>query len=137
MSAAPSEVVLDTSAWLALFNDEPGAADLEAYADARLVTTPIVLAEVGAHARLGRVRRADPVDDIERKSRLEQLTRDDAVLASETYARLRLAGRGKLSLADTLIHATALRIGAQLVTLDADLRGEPGVTALASPRRRK
>lgn len=121
------EAVLDTSVWMAIFNDEPAASRLGAVMEMRLVTTPVVLAELTAHARMGRVRGSQPAEDVERKARLEPLTRDDAIGGAEVYARLRKRGRSKVSLADALIYATAQRAGALLVTLDSDLAGEPGV----------
>jgi predicted nucleic acid-binding protein len=126
-----SEVVLDTSAWFAIFNDEPEVeAILAATRDLRSVTTSLVLAELQVHADLGRVRKGDPVGDVERRSRLEPLTREDGLAGARTYARLRREGRAKVSLADVLIHATALRIGAPLVTLDRDLLPLSGVLDL-------
>lgn len=124
-----SETILDSSMWIAIFNDERIIGDY-AEAQQRLVTTPVVLAEVAAKWRLGKVRGSDPVADVEARSRLEPLTRDDALEAAETYVRLRSGKRRKVSLSDALIHATARRIGADLITFDANLRGEPGVVVL-------
>jgi predicted nucleic acid-binding protein len=139
MPASPKpDCVLDTSAWVALFNDEPAAAALPAaQGEGRTVTTPIVLAEVAALEALGRLRGASLVDDVERRARLEPLTREDAIEGARTYARLRKAGRTKVGLADALIYATARRVGATLITLDTDLEGEPDVTVLPQKRSPK
>lgn len=105
---------------------------LEAHRDAQMLTHPLVLAEV-AHACLrGRTTRPDAVRDVEDASEMVALTRDDAMAAAGAYVRLRAAGRAKLSLADCLIHASAQRVGATLVTKDSDLRKEPGVLVVAS-----
>lgn len=135
--APPSaDHVLDTSAWVALFNDEPAAAALPAaLGEGRIVTTPIVLAEIAALEAIERLRGATLIGDVEEHARLEPLTREDAIEGARTYARLRKAGRSKIGLADTLIYATARRIGATLITLDTDLCREPGVTILTQTRK--
>ena len=118
----------DTSAWIALLTDEHAAARVgELVGDLRAVTTPIVLAELAAHHAMGRLRGADPIPEIEGRARVEAVTRDDALSAAATYARMRKDPRSRLGLADALIYATARRVGAVLVTLDSDLKGEPGV----------
>lgn len=125
---ARAEVVLDTSVWIVIFNDDPRASLLgAAQADRRAVVTPIVLAELVANFRRGRVRRADPVRDVEERARMEPLTREDALAGGELLARLRAKGRERVGLGDCLIYATARRIGADLITADSDLEGEPGV----------
>ena len=132
---AGAECILDTSVWVAVFNDEPAAASLpSAQGEARAATTPVVLAELAALGSLGRLRGNSLVDAVEQRARLEPLSREDAIEGARTYARLRKAGRTKIGLADALIHATARRIGASLVTLDSDLRGEPGVVVLPQKR---
>lgn len=104
---------------------------LEAHRDAMMLTHPLVLAEV-AHACLrGRTKHPDAVRDLEDASEMVPLTRDDALAAARSYVRLRAAGRSKLSLADCIIHASAQRVGATLVTKDSDLRKEPGVLVVA------
>jgi predicted nucleic acid-binding protein len=131
-----ADCVLDTSAWVALFNDEPAAAALPAaQGEGRTVTTPIVLAELAALEALGRLRAASLVADVEKNARFEPLTREDAIDGARTYARLRKAGRSKIGLADALIYATARRVGATLITLDTDLSGEAGVTVLGQSRK--
>lgn len=126
-----AEAVLDTSVWIATFNGEPEADQLpKEQGDRRAVTTPIVLAELAARHALGKVRRGDPVADVEKASRYQELSRDDAIAAARTYAALRSKGKTKVSLADALIYATARRIAAVLITRDPDLEGQPGVVVL-------
>lgn len=131
------ECVLDTSVWVAVLNDEPAAAALPAaQGRARTVTTPIVLAELAALEGLSRLRGPSVIEDVEKRARLEPLTREDAIEGARTYARLRKDGRTKVGLADALIHATAQRVGATLITLDADLKGESDVIVLPGRRTR-
>jgi predicted nucleic acid-binding protein len=128
---AAAEAVLDTSIWMAIFNDEPKAVHLrDAVGTRRVVTTPIVLAELVANAKRGRVRHAEALEAVESRARYEGLTRDDALAAGEQLARLRVKGRDRVGLGDCLIYASARRIGAVLVTADADLEGEPGVVLI-------
>lgn len=126
-----TEAVFDTSVWIALFNDETRVAHLAAAAGVRrAVTTPIVLAELVANSKRGRIKHANPLADVETHARYEPLTREDVLAGGEQLARLRGKGRNRVGLGDCLIHATARRIGAALVTADSDLEGEPGVIFL-------
>jgi predicted nucleic acid-binding protein len=128
----PAEAVLDTSVWKAVLDDEPAAAGLAAaQGEATAVVTPIVLAELTGLLKRGRLRRGSVVERVEEVARYEALTREDALEGGRIYARLRNAGNTKVGLGDCLIYATARRIGATLVTVDGDLRGEPGVVVLA------
>ncbi|MHB8586837.1 MAG: PIN domain-containing protein [Thermoplasmatota archaeon] len=130
------EALLDSSAWIGLFKGEPRAEPLREISDLGIVITPVVIAEVLANHRIGRFHHSDPLAFMER-GRMEQLTREDAIHGAELYARLRRDGNSKVSLADTLIYATARRIGAALITTDGDLRGEPGVLTLAKVAKPK
>ncbi len=125
------EAVLDTSIWVAVLEDEPAASHLpRIQQQRRAVTNPIVLAELAALQHLGRVENDNAVTDVEQHVRYEPLTREDALEGAQTYARLRSEGHDKVSLADTLIYATARRIQAPLLTLDHDLQDEPGVQTI-------
>lgn len=128
---APSpsaEAVWGTSVWIAVFNDEAKASAIPAaIGPRRAVCTPIVLAELVSRATRGRVRRGSPLRDVEPHARYEPLTREDALAGGEWLARLRAKGRHRVGLGGCLIHATARRIGAVVLTADSDLDGEPGV----------
>lgn len=106
---------------------EPAARVSTSIRNVRPGTTPIVTAEVLAHKRPGRAATNDPLAQMESGAPFEPLARGDAIAGVEEYARLRSAGHPNVSLADALIHATARRIGAVLLTLDGNLKDEPGV----------
>lgn len=117
-------VVVDTSAWLAYFTDEPNAA---AFADAieraeELVVPTVTLYEAYRHVLPRRGERAAlEVVAVMRRGTVAEL---DAGLALEG-ARLGLAH--SLSFADSVILATARRHGAKLWTQDADFAALDGV----------
>lgn len=137
-AADPAEALLDTSAWVATLAGEAAASAVAAATDGlRLVTTPLVLAELGALHALGRLIGSDPIVAIEERARIEPLTRDDAAFAANVYARVRSKRASKLGLADALIYAAAQRIGAAYVTLDAALAAEPGVVVVAGTKRKR
>lgn len=126
------EVVLDTSVWKAVLDDEPAADRLAAaQGDATAVLTPIVLAELAGLLKRGRLKRGALLDRVETAARYEPLTREDAIDGGKLYGRLRNAGHAKVGLGDCLIYATARRLGATLLTTEGDLRAEPGVLVLA------
>lgn len=128
MAAEAEPILLDTSVWVALLNGEPSAkAAIEAHAAAPLLVHPLVLAELHSAILRGRAR-SGVLAEVEAVAQFEPLTREDAIEGSAIWARLRKAGRDKVSLADCLILASARRAGARLLTRDSDLRREPGVT---------
>lgn len=128
---APAAILLDTSAWVRILNgDAASKAAIDEYAEADLLTHPLVLAELRAATLRGCTKTATVIEDVESVSILQSLTRDDALEGAAIWVRLRKAGREKVSLADCLILATARRLGAILVTSDSDLRKEAGVVVV-------
>ncbi|MCU0619269.1 MAG: type II toxin-antitoxin system VapC family toxin [Gemmatimonadaceae bacterium] len=124
--------VVDSTAWLAYFADEP-SADLFAplIEDlARLVVPSVVLAEVfrvvtrehgeGEALRAAAVMRQGRVVDL------------DATLAQTAG---RIAADHRIPLAAAIVHATARAVGGIVWTHDDDLRPLPGVEYVA--RRKK
>lgn len=131
---APEEALLDTSAWLALATGD--AALNDGLKSAHSVLCHLALAEILALEALGRITgETAALHEVLAGARREPIVASDARAASEIYARNRGAG-GKASLVDCLLLAVARRIGAPLVTLDADLRKEKGVVVLARRARR-
>jgi predicted nucleic acid-binding protein len=122
-----SLLVLDSSAWIEYFGDKPKAQRIEPYLERpELLRVPAIIfyevykralgtfGEEVAKSAVGRLSRspAIPID------------RDVSLVAAELSLNLRLA------MADAMILAAARSCGAELVTLDADFRGIPGVRVL-------
>lgn len=121
---------MDTSVWVDVLRGVPGARDA-LDSDLPLYTHPLVLAELTAHARAGRLDAVDPAALVEEVSEMLDVTRDDARAAGDTWARLRKNPKSKVGILDCLLHAAARRVGAVLVTRDGDLRKEAGVMVVA------
>lgn len=127
--SSPSEVVLDTSAWLALVKGE--VAIEPKLQEAHSVLAHLALAEILALEARGKISGdLDALHDLLVGARREPMTEEDARAAAPIYARNRAAG-GKASLVDCILLSMARRLGAPLLTTDNDLRAEKGVTVLA------
>ena len=116
--------VVDSSAWLEFLADGPNASyfapAIEATGD--LVVPSITIYEVFRRAlQQGDARRALQSVGLMRRGRVVDLDAELAVAAAT------LAIGEKLSLADSVILATARRFDATLWTMDADFDGKPGV----------
>lgn len=130
--SSPAEVVLDTSAWLALVQGDV-VADPK-HQDAHPVLAHLALAEILALEARGKIAGdTAALHALLKGARREATIEEDARAAASIYARNRAAG-GEASLVDCLLLALARRIGAPLVTTDHDLRGEKGVVVLARKR---
>lgn len=124
--------VVDSTAWLAYFADEPSADLFAPLVEdaARLVVPAVVLAEVfrvvtrehgeGEALRAAAVMRQGRVVDL------------DATLAQSAG---RLAAAHRIPLAAAIVHATARAVGGVVWTHDEDLKSLPGVEFV--PRRKK
>lgn len=138
MMPDPSGAMLDTSVWVAIFQDEPVAAEVESAVSGReLITSPLVVAELASLAGRGRFESSSPMDIVIERARMEEFAVEDALAGGSLHARLRNQGNSKASLGDCVIYATARRVGALLVTCDADIEGEDGVVVLAQKKPRK
>lgn len=123
----PSEVVPDTSAWLALVKGE--LAIEPRLQEAHSVLAHLALAEMLALEARGKISGdLNDLHDLLVGARREAMTEEDA-RAAAIYARNRAAG-GKASLVDCILLALSRRIGAPLLTTDNDLRAERGVAVL-------
>lgn len=123
--------VVDSSGWLEFFADGPLAESYATHlADLGQVLTPaIVLYEV--YRRLKRER-----GDEGALIAVAQLAKTQVVPVTVTLA-LTAADLGLehgLPMADSLIYATAVAAGAELVTSDADFASLPGVIYLPKPK---
>lgn len=142
---AHTGAMLDTSVWVALFEDAAEIDGLDkAQGDLETVTSPIVVSELESLSSRGRLPLGGPKPSevVIDRSRMEDLTAEDAIAAGRLHGRLRRQGHEKVGLGDCLVYATAQRVGALLVTLDADLAGQRGVVVLGrrtkgEGRRRK
>ena len=123
--------VVDSSGWLEFFADGPLA---ESYAGhladlAQILTPVIVLYEV--YRWLKRER-----GDEEALIAAAQIAKTQVVPVTVTLA-LTAADLGLehgLPMADSLVYATAVSVGAELITSDADFASLPGVVYLAKPK---
>lgn len=116
--------VVDSSAWLAYFAGEPSAADFASAIEAtgQLVVPAVCLLEVFKVV----ARQRDEGDALQAVAVMQQgaVVDLDPALALAA-ARLGLAHR--LPLADSVVYATARRVGGVVWTQDADFNGLPGV----------
>jgi predicted nucleic acid-binding protein len=123
--------VVDSSGWLEFFADGPLAESYAAHlADLAQVLTPvIVLYEV--YRWLKRERGEE-----EALIAAAQIAKTQVVPVTVTLA-LTAADLGLehgLPMADSLVYATAMSTGAELITSDADFASLPGVIYLAKPK---
>ena len=122
---------VDSSGWLEFFADGPLAESYATHlADLEQVLTPaIVLYEV--YRWLKRER-----GDEEALIAAAQIAKTQVVPITVTLA-LTAADLGlehAMPMADSLIYATAVSMGAELITSDADFASLPGVVYLAKPK---
>lgn len=116
--------VVDSSAWLAFFADEPNATEFEgAIADSDLLLVPtIVLYEVFRVAM--RERGEDEAFQVIAAMQQGRVIDLDLELSLEAAA---VGQREKLAMADSIIYATALKHEAVLWTQDDHFEGKPQV----------
>lgn len=120
-------VILDSSAWIEYFADRPKATQVKPFlADPRRILVPAVVFyevqkkalsafdEAVAETVAGRLSQSESVP----------LDRDQALTAAH------LSIEHCLAMADALILAAARSCDAELITLDPDFRGIPGVRVL-------
>ena len=130
--------MLDTSVWVAVFLDELDPEELrETQGALPTFSSPIVLAELESLSWRERVAPGAPVDAVVESAVVEDLAIEDAMEGGRLHGKLRAEGHPKVGLGDCLIYATAQRLDALLITLDADLAGQRGVVVLGQKRRRR
>lgn len=120
---APLNVV-DSSAWLAYFADEPTAADFAAAIEdvARLVVPAICLTEV-----FKVVARERGEGDALQVAAVMQQGRVVTLDESLALAAAKVGLSHKLPLADSIVYATARTVGGVVWTQDDDFEALPGV----------
>ncbi|MBI3318271.1 MAG: type II toxin-antitoxin system VapC family toxin [Candidatus Omnitrophica bacterium] len=119
--------LIDSSGWLEFFTDGPLAQTYASYLKNphEIVTPSVVLYEVyKVIKRLRTEEEALAAAAQIGKTRLVPLDDQVALTAADVSLTHRLA------MADSIIYATALMLGATLVTSDGDLAELPGVTYL-------
>jgi toxin FitB len=116
--------VVDSSAWLEYFADAPGAASFASVIEAtsRLVVPAACLFEVFKVV----LRQRGESDALQAAALMQQGTvlELDATLA---LAAAKLGVEHKLPLADSIVYATAQRVGGTVWTQDNDFEGLPEV----------
>jgi predicted nucleic acid-binding protein len=120
--------VLDTSALLAHFFDEPGAGIVEGlWASGSALPGISVLTAAELRIRLGSELTENPETEAAISRYLNELTVNLPVdrAVAECAWQLRTAASGRLPLVDAIIAATARSIGATLVHRDPHLRSIP------------
>lgn len=122
-----TRIILDSSAWIEYLADRPKADRVKPFlADARRILVPaVVFYEVQKKALTAFDEEvAETVAGCLSQSESVPLDRDQALTAAHLGLKHRLA------MADALILAAARSCDAELITLDADFRGIPGVRVL-------
>lgn len=131
MVTRPRPNVVDSSAWLAYFADEPTAADFAAAIEAphHLVVPAVCLLEVFKVV----ARQRGDGDALQAVAIMQQgnVVDLDAALA---LSAARLGVDHRLPLADSIVYATARTVGGVLWTQDEDFDGLPDVQYV--PKRR-
>jgi len=116
--------VVDSSAWLAYFADEPGAAEFAAaIEDTRLLVVPAVcLLEVFEVV----ARQRGDGDALQAVALMQQgeVVELDATLA---FSAARIGLDQRRPMADSIVYATARAIGGTVWTQDSDVDGLPDV----------
>lgn len=115
-------IVLDSSAWLEYFRDGPFATKIEKYlaAPSQVLVPTLVLYEVYRYfCKKVDLKQALQVCAQIQKCKVSLLTQDIAFLAAD------LSLNHSLATADSIVYASALHHGAELVTLDNDFRNLP------------
>jgi len=124
LSAASGPNVVDSSAWLEYFADGPAAAHFAAAIEAvdRLVVPSVCLLEVFKVV----LRQRGESDALQAIALMQQgtIVELDAALALSAAA---VGVEHRLPLADSIVYATARRVGGTVWTQDADFDGLPGV----------
>jgi toxin FitB len=123
--------LVDSSGWIAFFTDESSAGRFEPYLrkSAEVLTPSILLYEVYKIIKRERTEE-DALRAVGQmlKTRVIPLTETLALEAADVSLEY------GLPIADSIVYATALANGADLVTSDADFARLPGVTLI--PRQR-
>lgn len=127
---APAVNVVDSSAWLAYFAGEPSAADFAEAIEAtdRLAVPTVCVLEVFKVV----ARQRGEGDALRAVAVMQQgavVDLDPALALSAA----RLGAAHRLPLADSIVYATARRLGGVVWTQDADFDGLPGVRYVARP----
>lgn len=116
--------IVDSSAWLEYFTNGPGAAHFAAAIEAvsRLVVPAVCLLEVFKAV----LRQRGESDALQAVALMQQGTVVD-LDASLALAAAKLGVDHKLPLADSIVYATARRVGGTVWTQDDDFDGLPDV----------
>lgn len=122
--------VVDSSAWLAYFADEPGAAHFAAAIEAvdRLIVPAVCLLEVFKVV----LRQRGEGDALQAVALMQQGT----VVELDATLAIAAASAGvahKMPPADSIVYATAQAAGAVVWTQDADFEGLPDVEYFPRP----
>ncbi len=117
-------VLLDSSAWIAYWNEEPravGVLDRYARRVEKVVVPTLVIYELHRHL-LKTLPEPDAILFVKQLSRATLVPCDEKIaLLAATLGR-----QHRLGTADSIILATASASGAELLTLDNDFRGISG-----------
>jgi predicted nucleic acid-binding protein len=123
-------VALDTSVLVSVLRDEERRKKALLRIQDQVILLPsIVVAELESLARQGRAPQA-AVRPFGEMTLVEPLDEELATAAGRLHGELRAAGRSRVSLADTIVLATARRARVPLITFDNALEGEAGVEVL-------
>ena len=120
-------ILVDSSGWIEYLADRPRAGDFARYieGDEPLLTSAIQVYEIYKVIRrdVSEERAIEAVSAL-RATTVEPVSESLALEAADVSLEHGLA------MADSIILATALRLGADVVTADADFDGLPGTTVI-------
>lgn len=127
-----SELVLDTSAWIAYFQNEKSGPQIEDFLKGgRCITPTTVVAELSDFfARKKRSGFDDALRFIQKKTLLAELTVPTAQKAGIIKNNIREQFQSNFSLIDATILATAHEYNAKVVTGDSHFKKIPGTVFL-------
>lgn len=125
-------ILVDSSGWLELFTDGPLAGEYLRYLESleEVVTPTLVLHEVYKVIK----RERGEEDALTAAAHMAQ-TRLVSLNESLALTAADVGLEHQLAMADSIVYATALVMGAELITSNADFSGLPGVTYLPKKRR--
>jgi len=124
-------VLLDTSAWVALFTSKKAADRIEKkVGNAELYVSCVQLAELADWALRFGVPAAERLNAVEQMANVIPLTREICLEAAAIKSTKRKEEASSFGIVDGIILSTARSLGQNLLTFDAEFAGEEDCVVL-------